>query len=61
MTAVDGVDGRHRGEREGEESVSKHQPIRFSLSVKNERADAGRDGRSNLSHEAKFLGAHRDR
>ena len=25
-------------------SVSKHQPIRFSLSVENERTDAGRDG-----------------
>ena len=29
--------------------VSKHQPIRFSLSVENERADAGRDGQACLA------------
>ena len=29
--------------------LSKHQPIRFSLSVENERADAGRDGRTCLA------------
>ena len=29
--------------------MSKHQPIRFSLSVENERADAGRGGRTRLA------------
>ena len=29
--------------------MSKYQPIRFSLSVENERADAGRDGRTCLA------------
>ena len=33
----------------GRNSVSKHQPIRFSLSVKNERADTGWDGRTCLA------------
>ena len=30
----------------GRNPVSKHQPIRFNLSVENERADAGRDGKA---------------
>ena len=29
--------------------ASKHQPIRFSLRVENERAGAGRDGRTRLA------------
>ena len=29
--------------------VSKHQPIRFSLSVENERADAGHDSRTRFA------------
>ena len=33
----------------GRDPVSKHQPIRFSLSVENERADVGRDGRAGLA------------
>ena len=33
----------------GRNPVSKHQPIRFSLSVKNERADGERDGRTRLA------------
>ena len=32
----------------GRNPVSKHQPIRFSLSVENEQADAGRDYRTRL-------------
>ena len=31
--------------------VNKHQPIRFSLSVENKRADAGRDGRTLLARQ----------
>ena len=37
--------------------MSKHQPIRFSLSVENKRDDAG-TGRPNLSREPKFSGAN---
>ena len=33
----------------GRNPVSKHQPIRFSLSIENERAGAGRDGRTRLA------------
>ena len=33
----------------GRNPVIKHQPIRFSLTVENERADAGRDGRTRLA------------
>ena len=33
----------------GNPVVSKHQPIRFSPSVENEQADAGRDGRTRLA------------
>ena len=33
----------------GRNPVSKHQPIRLSLSVENKRADAGRDGRTRLA------------
>ena len=32
----------------GRKPASKHQPIRFSPSVENEQADAGRDGRTRL-------------
>ena len=31
-------------ESERNDPVSKHQPIRFNLSVENEQTDAGRDG-----------------
>ena len=60
--AVDGIDRRryhhliysiysiYLGKRkEGGDPVSKHQPIRFSLGVENERADAERDGRTHLA------------
>ena len=36
------MDGRCRGKRG--ESRDKYQPIRFSLRLEDERADAGRDG-----------------
>ena len=42
------MDGRYRGKREeGDELASKHH-MHFSLSVENERAYAGRDGRTRL-------------
>ena len=48
--AIDGIDRLHRVRREaGKEPVSKHQPIRFSLGMENERADAERDGRAYLA------------
>ena len=40
--AVDSVDGRRRGNREEPRDI-------FSLSVENEQADAGRDGRARLA------------
>ena len=33
----------------GRNPESKHQSIRFSLSVENERVDPGRDGRTRLA------------
>ena len=33
----------------GRNPVSKHQPIRFSLSMENERVDVGREGRTRLA------------
>ena len=33
----------------GRNPASKHQPIRFSTSVENEQANAGRDGRTRLA------------
>ena len=33
----------------GEIPVGKYQPIRFSLSVETERADAGQDGRTRMA------------
>ena len=46
----------------GRNPVSKHQPIRFSLSVETERADAGRNGRTSLgrlnSHARTGTGKH---
>ena len=50
MAVVGDLDGRRRGKRkEGEELVSKHRPIRFSLSGDTERADTGQDGRALLA------------
>ena len=47
---VDGIlCGRHKITESGRNSASKHQPIRFILSVENERADAGRDGRTSFA------------
>ena len=45
-------------EKIGRNSASKHQPIRFSLSVENKRADG--TGRPNMSRETKFSGTNGD-
>ena len=47
--AVDGIDGRRRGKRRKEMSPGVRVSTRLSLGVKNERTDAGRDGRTCLA------------
>ena len=44
----------------GRNPASKHQPIRFSLRMENEQADAGRDGRTR-PRETKLSGANGDK
>ena len=46
-------------EEGGRNPVSKHQPIRFSLSVDNERADAGRADRTEPVSRDHLLGGER--